>query len=222
MDKVIEESNNISIANENIDYQKLYHETLKRARIAEEEARKAKVEAKEYRLKMGIGYFFSDNAKLLDITFVGSKSGASKSSWHQEATAIEGEFKHINYELSEKELLGSSIVLASQSTTLNYSTKNDIRVACLLFVKDMINACSLSNDIYITSELSIYSCKSDRWVFMHDNYPVGTFEVKKNNLDGSSIMESKVLFGQIFDYMMKIRSVNGIRYVFGVITDYRE
>ena len=35
-------------------------------------------------------------------------------------------------------------------------------------------------------------------------------------------MENKFLFGQIFDYMMKLSSLNGMRYVFGVITDYRE
>jgi len=205
-------------------------ENKEEARKAQEEARKNKEEAREYKLKMGVGSFFdSREAKLPDIEFVGSTSGASLPSGsepsgtnHEAATFTEGEFKHINFELTEEELLEPSKVLADKTKSLKCSTETDVYFACIEFVNDMIKACSLTKDIYITNELSISSCKSDLWVFTFDNYHVGTFEVKKPNLDGSSIMDNKFLLGQIFDYMMKIRSVNGMRYVFGVITDYRE
>jgi hypothetical protein len=189
---------------------------------AQEEATKAQEESREYKLKMGVGSFFdSREAKLPDIEFVGSTSGASGTN-HEPATFTEGEFKHINFELTEEELLEPSKVLADKTKSLKCSTETDVHFACIELVNDMIKACSLTKEIYITNELSISSCKSDLWVFTFDNYPVGSFEVKKPNLDGSSIMDNKLLLGQIFDYMMKIRSVNGMRYVFGVITDYRE
>ena len=238
MDTVIEDLNNITIA---IDYQKLYflaqeeirkaqEETRKAQEDAQEKIRKAQEEARENTLKMGVGVFFdASKAKLPDIEFVGSSSGPSLPSAsnqsetiHAAATFTEGEFMHINFELSEIELLEPSKVLSDKDKPIMCSTETDIHFACIDFVKDMIKACSLNKEIYITNELNISSCKSDLWVFTFDNYPVGSFEIKKPNLDGTSIMNNKYLLGQIFDYMMKIRSVNGMRYVFGVITDYRE
>ena len=83
---------------------------------------------REYKLKMGVGFFVFDDksreAKLPDIEFVGCTSGASlpSGSNYEPLTFTEGEFMHINFELSEEELLEPSklillVVLKLKSPT---------------------------------------------------------------------------------------------------------
>src|SRR5690348_9514734 len=49
--------------------------------------------------------------------------------------------------------------------------------------------------------------------------PLGVVEVKK---PGESILSEKLVLGQIYDYMLRLKSFHGLKDVFGVLTTYEE
>jgi len=49
--------------------------------------------------------------------------------------------------------------------------------------------------------------------------PVGVCEVKK---PGRTIINSPVVHGQIYDYMLRLRSFHGLKHVFGIVSTYEQ
>jgi hypothetical protein len=48
-------------------------------------------------------------------------------------------------------------------------------------------------------------------------------EVKRpNTFDGKSILEDKIVLGQIYDDMLRLSCFHGLRNVFGILTTYNE
>jgi hypothetical protein len=82
----------------------------------------------------------------------------------------------------------------------------------------MIKASKLSRSLTLRCDLQIAELKADFWVISHNGFPVGAIEVKK---PGGGDDFSRNL-GQLFDYMLRIRSFHGIRSVFGICTNFTE
>jgi hypothetical protein len=48
-------------------------------------------------------------------------------------------------------------------------------------------------------------------------------EVKRPGMfEGKSIIENKIVLGQLYDYMLRLRSFHGLQNVFGIVTTYNE
>ena len=98
-----------------------------------------------------------------------------------------------------------------------YTTEPGVHSYCTLVLDDMLIATGLSKELRITRELRVDKSKPDVWVLTRHGIPVGVMVIKKP-------VEDKILidrnFGQLFDYMMRLRSFYGLRYCFGILTSF--
>ena len=69
-------------------------------------------------------------------------------------------------------------------------------------------------------ELSLFEAKrADIVLVCQFGIPIGFIEVKK---PGSSVMQNKRIYGQMFDYLTYVKSFAGRRHPFGILTTYNE
>jgi len=64
--------------------------------------------------------------------------------------------------------------------------------------------------------------EADLWAVSANGFPFGVVEVKRPNLNGSSIMNNPGMLGQLLDYMKLTQSFYGLVDVYGIFTDYNE
>lgn len=96
----------------------------------------------------------------------------------------------------------------------------DVQQLVKAVLQDAITAAGLGHMLKCYNELSIFKLRPDIWVVMNDRgVPVGVCEVKK---PGRSIINSSFVHGQIYDYMLRLRSFHGLRYVFGIVSTYEQ
>jgi len=69
------------------------------------------------------------------------------------------------------------------------------------------------------TELRTFNEKADYWVLLRGGKPVGVVEIKKS---GDMAMDHPNIFGECFDYMMKVRSFDGLDYIYCILTTYNE
>lgn len=102
----------------------------------------------------------------------------------------------------------------------SWASEMDIQQLVKAVLQDAITAANLGHLLKCYHELSIFKLRPDIWVVMNERgVPVGVCEVKK---PGSSIMDSPVVHGQIYDYMLRLRSFHGIKHVFGIVSTYHQ
>jgi len=106
---------------------------------------------------------------------------------------------------------------------LNYCTEADVKKYVGEVLEDTAASLKevLGNDFQLTftSELESHGKKADYWVLLRHGVPVGAVEVKK---PGGRGMTHKHIFGELFDYMLMVRSVDGLKSGYGILTSYRE
>lgn len=100
------------------------------------------------------------------------------------------------------------------------STQRDVQMYVNDALIDIINNCSLSKEIEFHDELSIFDSRSDiRCVRNKQGIPIGIVIIKKPNRPCKlNAVDAPPVYGQIFDYMLRLREYYGLRYVFGIIT----
>jgi hypothetical protein len=103
------------------------------------------------------------------------------------------------------------------SEEINYATEIELQHLVNLFLEDMIMASKV--DLKLTSYLTITALKADFWVISANGFPVGAVEVKKPDRHQNGVTEEMVL-GQLFDYLMRIRTFHGVKNLFGIVTDF--
>lgn len=83
----------------------------------------------------------------------------------------------------------------------------------------------LKPELNFSSELGLFEIDhGDIWIVTMLGTPIGVVEVKKpfNPESPRSVMDDKIALGQLFDYMMHLRSYTGRQHPFGIITTYHE
>ncbi|CAN0211480.1 unnamed protein product, partial [Ectocarpus fasciculatus] len=107
---------------------------------------------------------------------------------------------------------------------VGYSTEKDIHNLFHDVCFDMLKIANLDNELKLRCDLEIASLKADIWVICCNGYPVGAVEIKKPRKDKSSAstFHHPKVQGQLFDYMLRIRSFHGLRHVFGIMTDFED
>jgi len=107
----------------------------------------------------------------------------------------------------------------------DWHTESDIVTYIQLCLKDIAASLagvlpkSVWREITFAKELSVFGDRGDIWVLARSGIPVGVVEVKK---PGKGIMDHPFVAGQIYDYMMRLRSFYGLDNVFGIVSTYRE
>ena len=101
---------------------------------------------------------------------------------------------------------------------LTYGSEDDIRSHVRNVIKDAIETVGLIDEIEYQSELGVLGLQPDVWALQIGGFPVGVVEVQK---PGKNIMEKNVVHGQIYDYMLRLKSFFGLESVFGIVTCYQ-
>ena len=153
---------------------------------------------------------------------LGEKSGSSSDPYenqlHVPAHLQTSEFNVIQ---NLKPLSFRSVIWTykNKKTHLEWDSETDILVYVKLVLDDAISAAGLQGEIICLNELGIFCVRPDMWILVREGFPIGVIEVKK---PGKDIMNSSQLHGQIFDYMMRLRSFYGQKHVFGIVSTYSE
>jgi hypothetical protein len=87
-------------------------------------------------------------------------------------------------------------------------------------LEDALKAGGLEDMMNIHDETSL----GDEWpnffvVRSAMGMPIGVIEIKKPD---AKIMRNRLIYGQIFDYMMMLRAFHGLTFVFGIVTTYEQ
>jgi hypothetical protein len=103
------------------------------------------------------------------------------------------------------------------NTTLEYSAEEDVQSYVKAVLTDMIFAAKLNGTLRVAQNLAISELKADFWILHLNGFPLAAVEVKK---PGLSEDQMSFPYGQLFDYMIRIRSFYGLRCIFGILTDF--
>jgi len=149
----------------------------------------------------------------------GSNSAPSINPEHQPASLKEQSFRAIP-EL-KLHICPSSIWVRYHNKAIHtWTTETSVQMLVTNVLEDAVMAAGLETRLSICNELSIMKVCPDIWVVMTaSGKPVGVCEVKT---PGSTIMNSRMLHGQIYDYMLRLRSFHGLKRVFGIVSTYRQ
>lgn len=163
-------------------------------------------------------YFQEDGRRLPGLHQDGTTTGPTPNTNHAKIDSFEqkefGLLEMTNEDLEDMRLEQASIPFKEK---MRYSTEMDVQQYCKQFLDDMIKASKLSQNLSLRCDLQIAELKADFWVISCNGFPVGAIEVKK---PGKGNPETN--YGQLFDYMLRIRSFHGIRSVFGICTNFLE
>ena len=106
-----------------------------------------------------------------------------------------------------------------QSKPLTINTEFDAAHYIRSILGDAIYAAKLK--LRLSAEVTLSSrFRTDFLVLRQNGLPVGVIEVKKP--DKSDLMEQTQIFGELFDYMMFLKSTYNIQRVFGILTRYSD
>jgi hypothetical protein len=109
---------------------------------------------------------------------------------------------------------------AYRKSGLTYGSESDIQSFVRLVLMDAICEAGLSKEVTCNIELSIYHLRPDIWILCTSSgVPIGVVEVKKPD---QNIMNSSLLHGQIYDYMLRLRHFVGLKSIFGIATTYAQ
>ena len=86
-----------------------------------------------------------------------------------------------------------------------------------MVLEDTITAAGLAGQVACLTELSVFEHRPDIWIVVKNGttVPIGVVEVKTPS---STIMKSKHVHGQTFDYMLRFAVFKGLRSVFGIVS----
>jgi hypothetical protein len=102
---------------------------------------------------------------------------------------------------------------------MGWATESDVHGIVKDALQDAIFAAGMKDKLKCLNELSVFELRADIWVVTMQSVPVGVVEVKK---PGNDIMDSPLLHGQIYDYMLRLQSFFGLRHVFGIVSTYAQ
>jgi hypothetical protein len=179
----------------------------------------------------------------------GGPSSSQRSSVSQNREAAEGItvqfadcppvlFEKLKTEARNNADVGRVIWSMFRSQTIEqfaWGSESDVASLVKTVIQDVANTLQTTlGPKYILSiqgELEIDGNRPDAWTLRRHFRPVGVIEVKvpgtnpsmvsQNRGSGSGLLHEKVL-GAMFDYLMTLRSFDGITNAYGILSNYRE
>jgi hypothetical protein len=148
----------------------------------------------------------------------GSNSSASTNERHADATLKERKFNT----LTDLPLSGGTATWAlfQEGGLGKWGSEKKIQSFIQCVIVDAISAVGLKGVLECQEELSVFKMRPDIWIVTVNNgVPVGVIEVKRPD---KKIMNKPMVHGQIYDYMLRLRSFHGLKNVFGIVTTYTQ
>jgi hypothetical protein len=150
------------------------------------------------------------------LKYAVSESGPSIPRNHHRATFVEGRFGLL--EINNVSRIPSALWSQYDYNGITVSTEADVSHQVRLALEEVIR--SLDLQFYLLSEVQIFWIRPDIYIVATaSGIPKGVVEVKKA---GEIAMTNKFIAGEVFDHMMHLRSLFGVRQVFGILTSYDE
>jgi hypothetical protein len=110
-----------------------------------------------------------------------------------------------------------SIWATSVSGCLSWSSEASIQGHVKIVVQELLNSIGLSQ-ILCELELTVLHFRPDIWLLLKSRKPIGVLEIKKPKPPG--MLDSDLVHGQMFDYLMMLRGYFGVLKPFGIVTTY--
>ena len=127
----------------------------------------------------------------------------------------------MKFELDSKEFSLSVSLLyeALKQGAGNVNSKNDFSNLVWLALLDVITLASLSDNLKVLNKVSLSSSLQADFLILQGQagFPVGVIEVKKPDTSTDPMKETR-MFGELFDYMMFLKSTYNLTQIFGVLT----
>jgi hypothetical protein len=150
------------------------------------------------------------------LNYALSTSGPSIPRNHDPATIVEGRFGLL--QINNISHIPSALWSQYDYDGLAVSSEADVVYQVRLALVEVIRALGLHFKLH--SEIQIFRMRPDIYIVSTaSGIPKGVVEVKKA---GEVSMTNGFIAGEVFDYMMHIRSLFGVREVFGILTSYDE
>lgn len=110
--------------------------------------------------------------------------------------------------------------LRNENYRILYSTEADIQALVESYLLDILRSVGLGSSVVLQRQTSLtLALKADIWLVKAANgLPFGVIEVKSPSI---SILENPRVCGQLFDYMVKLRSSYGQCDLIGIITNLK-
>jgi len=113
-----------------------------------------------------------------------------------------------------------------QSKCKSYATEADIQGLVRDVLEDVNGLASKrlpEMKLQLSNALSVFQLRADIWVVTAAGVPVGVIKVKKPPLGDANpadALNDMVLGGEVFDYLLRLKSFHGLRHCSGVVTNY--
>ncbi|KAB2877428.1 hypothetical protein F9K33_16430 [bacterium] len=168
-----------------------------------------------------VSQYFRAGIEIPKLTMLGNKSGPSTNNKHQPLTSIVDKSFGI-FAITDKDLehCGTRTTEIFSSRELQASTESDVQGFVKTVLKDMMYAARVEEKLSVLAEMTISELKADFWILSFNGYPVGAVEVKKPGRVNKQ--QQYINYGQLYDYLLRIRSFHGIRNVIGLFTNWDE
>eukprot|EP01137_Pigoraptor_chileana_P021798 Opistho-2@85940 len=99
---------------------------------------------------------------------------------------------------------------------LTWMTEADVQFLVQCVISDAAEAVGIS--IHTYQEINVDRIKGDIWVVARDRIPIGVIEVKCPTTRNAH--NDTHVYGQLFNYMARLRALHNVRHVFGILTTY--
>jgi hypothetical protein len=110
--------------------------------------------------------------------------------------------------------------LWNEDLCMDWSTEADIVDLVVKVIREIIASLGLARKLSCRRERGIFQeGRPDVWVITLDGVPILIFEVK---VPSPTVMTDDLVKGQVFDYLMMLRTFYGIAHAFGILTTYNE
>lgn len=129
--------------------------------------------------------------------------------------------------LNQKELQNQSYFLKKMkhsNNVIKYSGEQDIQAYVEYFLEDILSGANLSHTIEMQRQTALtFELKADIWVLKsHTGRPIGVIEVKSPSQKQKNVLEDFKVLGQLYDYMIKLRTSFGQCELIGIVTNLKQ
>jgi hypothetical protein len=156
---------------------------------------------------------------LPEMIMSGSLTDGSRSKNHTPAKCIVQPFGVLNdqgWNKNDVSCLYAS--MKGDRTKLQYASESDIQGHVKNVILDALGITSLDG-ITCLNELSVFGHRADIWLVARVGKPLGVVEIKK---PGINLLNNGHVLGQLYNYMLRLQSFFGVKYVFGIVSTYQK
>ena len=150
-------------------------------------------------------------------TQVRSEPSGTTQNNHEKAVCKKGSFRILTEALDENNDSSLTWTYRNKKKRNVFGSENAIQYLVSNVLMDCVSLASLEDKIDIHSELGSFGGRPDLYIVTHMGVPIGVVEVKRPH---ENILDNDLVHGQLYDYMLRLKTFFGITNVFGIASTY--